>query len=160
MKLKTEFQDEDFRKGEVADVSIATMPDGRIVAKAKAKSGGKHTFYYDCIETLCNDWSDYEEPKEFWFVNDVGEVEAIEEDDSEETENAKQIGNYFETKEKAEKAVEKLKAWTRLKDKGFNIYSWDYEFDMVDKPAQTIILRASAVDNSNKDLDLLFGGEE
>lgn len=71
-------------------------------------------------------------------------------------------GYHFEpcTKEEAEKAVEKLKAAKRLKDKGFSIYSWDYEFDMVDKPAQTIILRASAVDSSNEDLDLLFGGEE
>lgn len=32
MKLKTKFQDEDFELGEVADVNIATMPDGRIKA--------------------------------------------------------------------------------------------------------------------------------
>lgn len=70
------------------------------------------------------------------------------------------IGNYSMPKKEARKVTEKILAWKRLKDKGFSIYSWDYEFDMVDKPAQTIILRASAVDNSNKDLDICFGGEE
>lgn len=33
----------------------------------------------------------------------------------------KEIGNCFDTIEEAEKAVEKLKAWKRLKDKGFRI---------------------------------------
>lgn len=84
----------------------------------------------------------------------------LKDDGRKSIEQLKEVGLYFETEEEAKKAVEKLKAWKRLKDKGFSIYSWDYEFDIVDKPAQTIILRASAVDSSNTDLDLLFGGEE
>ena len=112
----------------------------------------------DSLAELNEEWEDYKEPKEYWYIYadkpqraDCGDI--LEED-------FKAIGNYFSSKEEAEKAIEKLKAWKRLKDKGFSIYSWDYEFDMVDKPAQTIILRASAVDSSNEDLDLLFGGEE
>ena len=58
MKLKTVFQDEDFELGEVADVDIATMPDGRIKAQAVAKAGGLHTFFYDTLWGLWNDWAD------------------------------------------------------------------------------------------------------
>ena len=115
-------------------------------------------YFNSKINKIQDEWEDYEEPKEYFYIyaNQVlkGECDGIMED------RFKEVGNYFNTKEEAEKAVEKLKAWKRLKDKGFSIYSWDYEFDMVDKPAQTIILRASAVDSSNEDLDLLFGGKE
>lgn len=39
-------------------------------------------------------------------------------------EQNKAIGNYFETREEAEKAVEKLKAWKRLKDSGLKFKDW------------------------------------
>lgn len=58
MKLRTVFIDEAFEFGEVADVNIATMPDGRIKAQAEAKSGGVHTFFYDSLWGLWNDWAD------------------------------------------------------------------------------------------------------
>ena len=72
----------------------------------------------------------------------------------------KETGNYFETKEEAEKAVEKLKSWKRLKDKGlrfgkrrYDQYSgemfWDYPNDTGLSDKQIC-----------KDLDLLFGGKE
>lgn len=35
------------------------------------------------------------------------------------------IGNCFKTKEEAEKAVEKLKAWKRLKDSGLKFKGWN-----------------------------------
>lgn len=59
---------------------------------------------------------DYEEPKGHWYLNYMGDVLHTE---FESINPEKKIGNYFETKEEAEKAVEKLKAWKRLKDKGF-----------------------------------------
>ena len=58
MKLRTVFHDEAFEFGEVADVAIATTPDGRIMARATAKAGGEHTFYYDTLWGLWNDWAD------------------------------------------------------------------------------------------------------
>ena len=36
-----------------------------------------------------------------------------------------EIGNCFQTKEEAEKAVEKLKAWKRLKDSGLKFKDWN-----------------------------------
>jgi hypothetical protein len=113
---------------------------------------------------FCEEW---EEPKEYYFINSVGGVIRPSDTDDWEQEDAahhKQIGNYFETKEEAEKAVEKLKAWKRLKDKGFRIRRNNYhdgmmylhiwndttdEITPLDKKSETF-----------KDLDLLFGGEE
>lgn len=122
------------------------------------------------LESLTKEWEDApEEPKEsehYWYIgykNDIRRTKyhhISDFADNQITATRKEIGNCFESLEEAELALRKLKAWKRLKDKGFEIYSWDYEFDMVDKPAQTIILRASAVDNNNDDLDLLFGGED
>lgn len=116
---------------------------------------------YDSLAELNAEWCDVEdeEPTTHWMI-DTSVLEPVREIAGQPYEIDIEIGNWFETKEEAELAVKKLKAWKRLKDKGFSIYSWDYEFDMVDKPAQTIILRASAIDNSNTDLDICFGGEE
>lgn len=80
--------------------------------------------------------------------------------DNQVTMTRKEIGNCFDTIEEAEKAVEKLKAWKRLKDKGFR-------FVRRDKPnyGEEFIIIASfpkdtlAIDVV-EDLDLLFGGEE
>lgn len=66
------------------------------------------------IET---EWEDYEESEEHWFIRDnnlsVGYSPAF---NNAVVKYRKEIGNYFKTKEEAEKAVEKLKAWKLLKD--------------------------------------------
>lgn len=163
MKLKTEFQDEGFEKGEVADVSIATMSDGRIIVRAKAKRGGEHTFYYDSLEVLYNDWSDCEEPKAYWYIAYNGTVGCFEynEDcqymDFNWQDKLKQIGNYFETKEEAELAVRKLEAWKRLKDKGFRFIEGylDNNDDFIIKAK---LGHVGLIDQP--DVSLLFGGEE
>ena len=114
------------------------------------------------------DWEDYEEPKEFWYICDFRVIRGIEGKLSftrEEIAKMKSIGNYFETEEEAEKAVEKLKAWTRLKDKGFKFVSFSVgnrriEFD-IPTPKFTTAYDAIEFEKSFvKDLDLLFGGEE
>jgi hypothetical protein len=114
---------------------------------------------YSSLAELCKEWEDYEEPeKYYWFINPEGEVVSISEevDGPEGVKSNKQIGNYFETKEEAEKAVERLRAWKRLKDKGFRFDCWyGGSKDMSFSIPQEIIDRATA-----KDLDLLFGGEE
>ena len=79
MKLKTKFQDEDFKLGEVTDVDIATMPDGRIKAQAIAEAGGNHTFYYDNLQEMYEKWEDApEEPKTFWAISWAGEPEEYD----------------------------------------------------------------------------------
>ena len=112
---------------------------------------------YDTLAELNEEWEDYEEPKTFWAISWAGEPEEYDAKNTpEELKNmAKQIGNCFETREEAEKAVEKLKAWKRLEDKGFEINDWavadNYEIRLFGHYS-----RAGIKD----DLDLLFGGEE
>lgn len=114
------------------------------------------------LETLSKYCEDYEEPKRGWFINDLGNVfedyclsEGMEE-------AQRSIGNYFETKEEAEKAVEKLKAWKRLRDKGFKFRGWcdrgvepigDMGFHMPKTGEEW-------TEDEIADLESLFGGEE
>ena len=122
---------------------------------------------YNSLAELNEEWEDYEEPKDYWYI--VGDkplkidrrswcphfIEELEE-----------VGNLFETKEEAEKAVEKLKAWKRLKDKGFRfngVTPMEYFIRFTyDKPRQILDnqQRPEVAQQFNKDLDLLFGGEE
>lgn len=75
---------------------------------------------YPSLAELNEEWEDYEEPKDYWYIDLDGEIQS---DDGvyegTTTKGMKEIGNYFGTKEEVEKAVEKLKAIKRLKDKGF-----------------------------------------
>ena len=115
---------------------------------------------YRNLAELNEEWEDYEELKEYFYIyaNQVlkGECDGIIE------EKFKEIGNYFETREEAEVALRKLKAWKRLKDKGFEFRGWTVDDG----------LRISICTNTDsegiyddkkdlkKDLDLFFEGEE
>ena len=112
---------------------------------------------YNSLAELNEEWEDYEEPKEYWCIDWTGGVNHITvlDDTDEYEENKKEIGNYFETKEEAEKAVEKLKAWKRLRDKGFRF------IDHIDRDSGQGMTRYEWDGYVNgEDLDLLFGGEE
>lgn len=108
---------------------------------------------YNSLAELNEEWEDYEEPENFYIVEQRGTVGSRFRTGAEYEKKFKEIGNYFETKEEAEKAVEKLKAFKRLRDKGFrfdgyNACSVDYD---IDEQYRKYI---------SQDLDLLFGGEE
>lgn len=112
------------------------------------------------LAELNAEWEDMpEEPKNPCFINWFGEVsELLGHISDREIEKLKEAGNYFETKEEAEKAVEKLKAWRRLKDKGFR-------FAGVEDGERTIrfeIPFRAGYDSCEAEVDLvfLFGGEE
>lgn len=81
----------------------------------------------------------------------------------------------YATEEEAEKAVEKLEAWKRLKDKGFRFKKWESyeETSGLSFPDRHIVNSYTAIFDFNKpcrkheienevkaDLDVLFGGEE
>lgn len=128
---------------------------------------------YNSLAELNEEWEDYEEPNEFWFINDCGKIRKYEYNGgcSYPVVEAKLIGNYFETKEEAEKAVEKLKAFKRLKYKGFEIESWTidvgdnyYKSGQIQINLNNIRNRSwdefTQISEIKNDLDLLFGGEE
>ena len=107
------------------------------------------------------EWEDYEEPKEYWFIDYDGGIVPFNRNKETATDKLmKAIGNYFETKEEAELAVRKLKAWKRLKDNGFRFQFWvsSYSGDSISFIIDWI--NANSKKEIENDLDLLFGGEE
>ena len=100
------------------------------------------------------EWEDYEEPKRHWIIDTMND--RVEDFDMPMAFN-ESIGNYFSSKEEAEKAVEKLKAFKRLKDNGMIKYSFHKEKSGIDLDFYTLTILAPRDRDS---LDLLFGGEE
>lgn len=112
------------------------------------------TKIYSSLAELNEEWEDCEEPKEYWYIDCYGEVLHAFYNGNEWDERRKEIGNYFETKEEAEKAVEKLKAWKRLKDRHFKFD----DYDILNQTATWLVSRE--YDQYENDIKLLFGGEE
>lgn len=119
-----------------------------------------HYWEYHSLAELNKEWEDYEESEEFWYINECGDVLKYKYDGgcSCPILEAEEIGNRFETKEEAEKAVEKLKAWTRMKKCGFRFWNLDtvhlkigYSFENYTK---------EDIPQLKKDLALIFGGED
>lgn len=140
------------KTGEIGYLIAGRSSDHYIVTNDEWESCGE----YNSLAELNEDWEDVEEPKAYWYIDDAG-VMQVDQILSSEINMRKSIGNYFETREEAEKAVEKLKAWKRLKDKGFKFESY--------KPygagiTFTIAHMDELAEDNQKDLDLLFGGED
>ena len=116
------------------------------------------------LESLTDEWEDYEGQKEYLAINEFGTlVQITHSRENIYDKSRKNFGNYFETKEEAEKAVEKLKAWKRLKDKGFKITGWTID-DGLRVSVCTNFDSEGIYDEdrkeAKKDLDICFGGEE
>ena len=115
---------------------------------------------FDSLAELNEEWEDYEEPKEYWYLENNGDIDKETYGEDYYEEKMQEIGNYFDTREEAEKALEKLKAWKRLKEAGANFYGWrrnqtgTYELYMrwYDRIPRSYEVK--------KDLDLLFNTEE
>lgn len=127
-------------------------------------------FVYDSLAQLQEaGWEDYEEPETYYIVGDLGNIESSTNDHGHNLpeeiwhkalKRRKEIGNYFETEEEAKQAVEKLKAWQRLKDKGFErVFSLGLGDALCGGKAVAFELLIDD-ENSIKDIKLLFGGEE
>lgn len=123
---------------------------------------------YSSLAEFIEEWEDApEEPKEYFYIYADGDIYKDIQDDVRKDNGCKAIGNYFETKEEAEKAVEKLRAWKRLKDKGFRFIPEFHRIEEGDDERGNIMFIACTMNDDkdfiygdNKDLKLLFGGEE
>ena len=119
---------------------------------------------YNSLAELNEEWEDYEEPNGWWYIDENYEVHTTNSSLRDE-EKDREMGNCFPYKEEAEKAVEKLKAWRRLKDKGFDFeYVGGYEnlcgngFEI---PITATMPPEAYTDvEVSKDLDIIFEGEE
>lgn len=121
---------------------------------------------YDSLAELNEEWCDYEEPKEYWYISDFGYVfnhEINNKSVKSTIEEMKSIGNYFLSREEAELAVRKLKAWKRLKDKGAKVigYYCDGGTNTKGEFSGEVNFTIDVPQEVNIDLfNLLFGGEE
>ena len=103
------------------------------------------------LKELNDGWEDYEEPSEIYFISSNGQIH--EEDGHDRyREERKEIGNYFETEEEAEKAVEKLKALTEAKEDGLKIKGYYYNHE-------DLVILADIGKCNKLTLDTLFGKE-
>ena len=121
---------------------------------------------FKTLAELNAEWEDApKEPKEYWFIDYDGGIIPFDRRKETATDRLmKSIGNYFETKEEAEKALEKLNALTKLCKKGF-------EFNSVEMFGSGFIKIEASIPISEKTtlqersditdgLYLLFGGED
>ena len=118
---------------------------------------------YDSLAELNEEWEDYEEPKEYYYLNEYLELDHEMWTDTEFDNKLKALGNYFDTKEEAEKAVEKLKAWHKLMDYwGTEVLGWEIKDMPTGGNWQTVNVKFNV--KTKKEpmelLDIVFGGEE
>jgi len=129
--------------------------------KLEESSGAQRV--YCSIAELNEEWEDYEEPKEYWYIYADGDIYKDVKDDVRKDNGCKGIGNYFPNKWEAEAVVDKLKAWKRLRDKGFRFCGHD---DRDRGQLGDIVIYAEMPtfeyddDSTRDDLDLLFGGKK
>ncbi len=133
------------------------------------KNGEWYEECYDSIAELNEEWEDYDKECETYFYitmnGFIGEAYINKFLwNTKDTNERKEIGNYFETKEEAEKAVEKLKAWKRLKDARLKFTDFGYNLDELSSSTigadGKICFEMMCYEDFADDLELLFGGEE
>ena len=148
------------KTGKIGELGKAHHSDWKLVVVDAATPWERTELgVYDSLGELCEEWEDYEEPREVWYIDWHGDIRVADGDGDWAEE--KSIGNYFETKEEAEKAVEKLKAWKRLKDKGFRFTAgWTIPEEPKTNHIKLAIRGEMDAPDSPYDLNLLFGGED
>ena len=112
--------------------------------------------YYNSLAELNEEWEDYEKPKECDYYTIESDGSILKSHKPKFINNLldpmKSIGNYFETKEEAEKAVEKLKALTEAKEDGLKIKGYYYNHE-------DLVILADIGKCNKLTLDTLFGKE-
>lgn len=144
------------KTGEIGYLIVGKGNDHYVVTNDEWEDCGK----YNSLTELTEDWEDYEEPKEHWCITMYGGITRIK-DNEEPVDDLKEIGNYFESKEDAYDALDELKAWKRLKDRGFR-------FKTIHRnPQGTYNIYANfeghippSSNDISSDLNICFGGEE
>lgn len=121
-------------------------------------------YLYKQLNWLLNEWEEYKDPKEYWYIStrnyEITRVIIDEGTDFDRVQKDKEIGNYFETYEEAEKTLEKLKAFKRLKDNGFKFQFWTSSSAGEDISFFIDWINVDSKSEIDEDLDLLFGDEQ
>lgn len=156
MKLKTKFQDEDFELGEVVKAEVFTYrdDDNKVVVMVDTAGDCAVRFEYNSIKDFTDHWEDApKEPKTYWTV-ECGVATEYTEGDEKYDRAFETVGLKFDTKEECERAIEKMKAWTRLKNKGLKIRLRSL------KGYSCLEANWGVLEGDYSDVRLLFGGEK
>ena len=122
-------------------------------------------YFNSKLDIIQRMWEDYEEPKEYYYISHLGNGMQAKDENTEFDIANKEMGNYFETQEEAERALEKLKAWKRLKD----ICQFSFNGIVTNSKGKLTGVKVTfderpvtfnESEQACKDLSLLFGGEE
>lgn len=117
------------------------------------------------LAEINKEWEDatVKDIKYYYCISTTGDVHELVYygELTQATKDKMAIGNYFETREEAEKAVEKLKAWKRLKDAGvsFKIVCVDHQA-LIKPTADDELVTFDKSKQIMGDLELLFGGSD
>lgn len=140
----------------IEDIDLGSNADGIWLGMTK----------YTSLAEFNEEWEDYKEPM-YYFVADTGEIKHEPDRNDDADKFSKRIGNYFNTWEEANDAMEKLKAWKRLRDKGIKVIDRGWEkINNINREDDGVIyikvlFDTKTYDDSwDDDLDLLFGDEE
>ena len=142
---------------------VYTGLNGEVKVCSEHDGNHKYLGQYSSLSELNEEWEDYKE-LDYWYIDDNGDILLSDLDDDELwkdlAEQRKQIGNYFESKEEAELAICKLKAWKRLNNCGLKFIDWWLSRDnhiIIGTNRQIFDIDEQGL---RDDLDLLFGGKE
>ena len=131
----------------------------KYVSNFAVEINGERVAEYNSLEAVARDWKDYEEPKEYWYINSISAVGLhtrtngmTDSENSYMEDRQLEIGNHFETEEEAKKAVDKLKALTEAKEDGLKIKGYYYNHE-------DLVILADIGKCNKLTLDTLFGKE-
>ena len=118
---------------------------------------------YETLAELNAEWCDVLEMQGYWYINEFGSpIEMTYTRENMFDKARKNFGNYFESEEEAKRVVEKLKAFRRLRDKGFRFTGYsekDREYIHQIEIYAEANPDGKAVDLAeDSDIKLLFGG--
>ena len=156
------------KTGEIVEFRYLQSDHVAPLVLSTRESDKPEMYTYNSLAELNDEWEDApEEPKDFWFIDADGEARETNYLSNSDKSSLRNFGNYFETKEEVEKAVEKLKAWKRLKDKGFR-FTLTPSVGSLDMTPDKFQIEITAempakwfcCDAVQKDLDDCFGGED
>lgn len=134
------------KTGEIGELQTTEKHYAVVVGNGTANCNVK---LYCSLAKLNESWEDYEKPIQVY-------IEGIQ--------NVFMSGGRvyidYATAKEAELAVRKLKAWKRLKDKGFKFNRWTIPEEPKTPHIKLVIEAEMDVPDSPYDLDLLFSQED
>lgn len=158
------------KTGEIGNLLPYGAGDGRIWVWIGNTS--RPEYRYNSLAELNEEWEDVPQGPKVGYIIDPMEEDCVSADDSgyeeSDVDRAKELGIWLETEEEAKKAVERLKAFKRLKDKGFRFTYWGKRSDWAGLPevealkylVDIVGVLPDNIDEFRDDLDLLFSGED